>query len=51
MEVERGTSVTLGVSQSLSFIEPNLTFHSLSNKVYVVVGDLARIIIYLVIVL
>ena len=51
MEVERGTSVTLAVSQSLSFVEPNLTFHSLRNEVYVVVADLASIIIYLVVVL
>ena len=50
MEVERGTSVTLAISQSLSSIEPNLTFHS-RNEVYVVVGDLACIIIYLVVVL
>ena len=41
MEVERGTPVIFAVLQSLSFIEPNLTFHSLRNNVYVVVGDVA----------
>jgi len=51
VEVERGTSATLAHLQSLSLIEPNLPFHSLRNEVYVVVGDLVSIIIYLLVVL